>query len=71
MDEVFAAVIASEAKQSVSPRGKGGWLRRFALRNDGCRKLRLILKPTAEHQGEHWGFPDLRTPIIHERRAFD
>jgi hypothetical protein len=29
------AVIASEAKQSISPRGRNGLLRRFAPRNDG------------------------------------
>jgi hypothetical protein len=28
-------VIASEAKQSISPPGKDGLLRRFAPRNDG------------------------------------
>jgi hypothetical protein len=29
------AVIASEAKQSISPQSKSGLLRRFAPRNDG------------------------------------
>jgi hypothetical protein len=34
---MFGSVIASEAKQSIDPRGKHGLLRRFAPRNDGER----------------------------------
>src|SRR5260370_19730525 len=34
-DSATPTVIASEAKQSISPRGRNGLLRRFAPRNDG------------------------------------
>jgi hypothetical protein len=35
LSAAVSVVIASEAKQSISPRSKYGLLRRFAPRNDG------------------------------------
>ena len=71
-------VIASEAKQSISPQRKYGLLRRFAPRNDGKHTFTPSRRDAPESlinlsPKEAWGTPDARgarKPEAVERRFF-